>query len=92
MLKPILYGTLTSILVFFAVSFLTILPQLHSPFHRLSDGAGLNIGFPFTYYYQFFVDCPAPIVGWKIENLFLDCFITWVVVVLAFFVYQKVKT
>ncbi|MGD1845840.1 MAG: hypothetical protein ACFB10_10650 [Salibacteraceae bacterium] len=92
MIKSIIYGTGLSILVFFSTSFLTVLFQINSPLHRLTDAYELNIGFPFNYYYEFMVEYPVPNSGWRLNNLFWDCFITWIVVTGTFVLQKKRKT
>lgn len=68
--------TLLSILIFFSISFITVLFHINSPFHRMHNN-GLKIGFPFEYYQQFMVDCPIPNSSWNLNNLIMDCGITW---------------
>jgi len=77
--KRILKGTILSILIFFSISFITILFQLNSPINRQIDST-LNIGFPFIYYTQFFVEPPILNSGWNIKNLILDCLLVWIIV------------
>lgn len=72
-------GTILSILVFFSTSFLTVLMHVNSPFHR-QDGFEVKIGFPYTYYQEFMVDCPIPNSAWDLKSLTLDILITWLVV------------
>lgn len=80
MIKSLIKGTFLSVLVFFSVSFLSILFQINSPINRIKDYYELEIGFPFMYYHEFFVDCPIPNSGWFLGNLLLDCLITWVII------------
>ncbi|KGO82558.1 hypothetical protein Q763_05540 [Flavobacterium beibuense F44-8] len=86
-LKTIIKGLLLSILVFFSVSFIMILPQLNP----LSDTYGFNIkiGFPFVYYYQFWAGHDFLNWEWKIINLILDCLITWVAVTGIYYFIEK---
>ncbi len=78
MIKTIIKGTLLSTLIFFTISFLTVLFQINSPLNRINEKYELRIGFPFEYYYEFFVDCPIPNSGWNIKNLILNILITWI--------------
>lgn len=80
MIRSIIYGTILSILTFFSISFITVLFQINSPLNRLTDYYELKIGYPLTYYHEFMVDCPIPNSGWKVNNLFWDCLITWLLV------------
>jgi hypothetical protein len=62
-MRTVLVGTLLAVLVFFSLSFLTVLRHirpLQQP--RGSEAYHLSIGFPWTYYYQFWVrgsTCPS---------------------------------
>ncbi len=90
MKKLFLKGTLLSILIFFSVSFLTVLFQINSPLHRVNDKYDLSIGFPFRYYHEFMVDYSTPNSGWNIGNLILDCFLTWGVTILILII-QRIR-
>lgn len=84
MIYQIIKGTLFSILIFFSISFLTVLFQLNSPLNRFEEDYELKVGFPFQYYRQFIVSCKTPNSGWNVENLLLDCGITWMLTILLF--------
>jgi len=89
--KSILYGTILSILVFFSTSFLTLLFQINSPLNRLSEHSDLKIGFPLTYYHEFWLDGPFPNSGWRLGNLFWDCLLTWSMVTAIFIIAKRRK-
>ena len=91
MIKQLIKGTLLSILIFFSISFLTVLFQINSPLHRIEGTYELKIGFPFEYYYEFLVDYPIPISGWIVNNLMLDCGITWIVTLGIMMIINKRK-
>jgi len=76
MVKKLIKGTLLSILIFFSVSFLTVLFQINSPLNRFEERYDLRIGFPFEYYYEFIIDSNFN-YGWNVENLIIDCFLIW---------------
>lgn len=78
MIKKIIIGTILSVLIFFSISFVTVLFQISSPIHRQTNGH-LDIGFPFIYYSQFMVDGPEPNSGWDGNNLILDILLIWIV-------------
>ena len=84
LLKP----TILAILIFFSISFLTVLFQINSPLNRV-ESAELNIGFPLIYYKQFMVDCPIPNSGWNILNLFIDCAIIWILTLIGYKIFKK---
>lgn len=77
MTKKLIKGTVLSILIFFSISFLTVLFQINSPLNRIEGHYELSIGFPFEYYHEFMVDCPVPNSEWNIKNLILNCGLTW---------------
>jgi len=79
--KELIKGTILSMLIFFSTSFLTVLFQINSPLNRINENYELEIGFPFKYYHEFWVDYPIPNSGWNINNLMLNCGITWIVTI-----------
>lgn len=81
MTKKLIKGTLLSILIFFSISFLTVLFQINSPLNRIKDNYELKIGFPFEYYHEFWVDCPIPNSEWNVNNLILDIGIVWILTI-----------
>lgn len=76
MIKKGIYITSIAILLFFAVSFLTVLTDFGTPFWEPS--ATIDVGFPFTYYEEFFLGFKHH--GWRLEYLLLDAFLTWVLI------------
>lgn len=92
-IKTILTGTLLSILVFFAISFLTILIEIN-PIHLYKNGEPyrLDIGFPFKYYEQFWLrGSEIPNSGWLLNNLIYDCLLTWIVITGIYILILKIK-
>ena len=88
--RNLIFGTLLSILIFFSVSFITVLTQINSPIHRY-EYFEHKIGFPFKFYHEFMVDCPIPNSGWNINNLILDCLITWIIVTGLYLIIKRDK-
>lgn len=91
MIKSITYGTILSILTFFSISFLTVLFQINSPLNRLTDRFDLKIGYPLPYYREFKVDGPILNSGWRIDYLFWDCLVTWVLVTGIYIIWKRTK-
>lgn len=91
MLKNLVKATILSIMIFFSISFLTVLFQINSPFNRMDKYYELKIGFPFEYYYEFFVEYPIPNSGWNANNLILDCVLTWVITFVLIILIKKRK-
>lgn len=83
MIKKIIIGTILSVLIFFSISFVSVLFQINSPIHRQTNDH-LEIGFPFIYYSQFIVDGPSPNSGWDGKNLILDILLTSAIVTGAY--------
>jgi hypothetical protein len=86
--KKLLLSTGLAILIFFSISFVTVLFQTNSPLNRKED-YNLFIGFPFEYYLEFAVECDAPNTGWKLNNLLADIIITWTLTTGAYFLLTK---
>ena len=91
--RKILIGTVLSILIFFSISFLTVLFQINSPLNEISnDYYEMEIGFPFVYYREFMVDCPSRNTGWNTKNLILDTGIIWMLTIGVFLFLQNQKS
>jgi len=85
--------TFLSILFFFSISFVTFLCQIN-PLHYYKENENykLEIGFPFKYYYQFFVnDNKIPNSGWIGKNLIYDCLLTWIFIAGIYYIIKKIK-
>jgi len=76
-IKSLLKGTTLSILIFFSVSFVTVIIQKNSVINWTSDNFSFIIGFPFVYYYELWLDYSSPNYSWKLDNLIYDCLIYW---------------
>lgn len=79
-------GTLLSILVFFSISFLTLLEDL-STFNPAANRGKYHfeLGFPFTYYREFFLEGNTyQSTWWSPIYLLVDCFITWISVAVPY--------
>lgn len=88
MKKHLLISTFYSIIVFAMVSFISVIVSLLSSVGT-NQKPVTNIGFPFKYYFQLWMDDGALICGWKINNFILDCFLTWLFVVIIYFVWKR---
>lgn len=75
MIRKIATATWYSIVAFCLISFATVLVSLLS-FSKLPV---TNIGFPFKYYYQFWlIGSNFPNWGWDIRNFLIDFIIIWI--------------
>ncbi len=87
-IRNLIRPTVFSILIFFSISFLTVLFQINSPLNRM-ENSDLNIGFPFIYYNQFLISGPLPNSGWNLLNLALDFGIIWFLTVIGHKIFKK---
>jgi len=87
-------GTLLSALIFSSVSFINIIVQL-SPFHyyRNNETPELRIGFPWKFYYQFFLSPCDYNYGWNPIYWFYDCILTWTITMILYWLisFKKYK-
>lgn len=92
--KKIIGPTALSILFFFSVSFVTVLFQINPlRYYKGEESYNLEVGFPFAYYYQFWLrGNEFPNSGWDIENLFYNCFLTWLITTGIFFYFCSPNT
>lgn len=89
MVNKLIKGTLLSILIFFSISFLTVISQINTPLNRMEENYELKIGFPFEYYHEFIVDCPIRNSAWNGTNLLLDCGLTWIITIALIIMINK---
>ena len=84
-------GTLLSVLIFFSISFITIVLQL-PPFQDY-DTNKIKIGFPWQFYYQFCIERCDYRHGWDIVYWFYDCVLTWVITMILYWLisFKKYK-
>ncbi len=84
-------GTILSAFVFFSISFITFLMQIN-PIHyyRKNEAYKLDVGFPLTYYRQFWLSgSKIPNSEWVVTNLLIDIFLSWVVVTTLYYFVKK---
>lgn len=92
MIRKIIIATLYSILAFCIVSFISVMTSLLSSFGDPSQKPVTNLGFPFKYYYQFWLnrsDCPN--FGWRINYFFFDFLIIWIVTTSIYLMIKRKK-
>ncbi|CAG5083207.1 hypothetical protein [Parvicella tangerina] len=90
-IKQILLSTTLSALIFFSVSFLTYLRNI-IPFHYLGkdEWYHVEIGFPITFYSEFFLDGNrSPNAGWDEHALLIDILATWLTTLLGYLLFLK---
>ena len=76
--------------MFSVLSYLSVMYSLLQSVGNPSLKPVANIGIPFNYYFQFWVnDSDFPNNGWIIENFIYDVGIIWVVVTVTYFVIKR---
>ena len=93
MLKFLFKVTFQSVILFFAVSFLTILYDILPDWFNLprEKSYQISIGFPFEYYYQFWLDRVSPNHGWNFNNLIYNCVLFWLFTFVVYYFKDKSK-
>jgi hypothetical protein len=90
MFKKLIIGTIYAIIGFCVISYITVMASLFESVGELSKKPVTNIGYPFKYYYQFWLrDSDSPNCGWYLNHFMYDCLITWIIVVLIYFLLTK---
>ncbi len=90
MVRRLIIGTLLSILVFFAVSFLSVLAQIAGPLNGHTPRVRLDVGWPYTFYQEFWINGSDSMnCGWHVKNLALGSALTWVVVTGAYIILKR---
>jgi len=88
LLKIVFY----SIVLFCVVSYATVIISLSHSIGRLDLKPVVNIGFPYRYYYQFWLsDADSPNCGWDFERLVWDGLISLALTITIFIWYYKRK-
>ncbi len=91
--KEFITATFYSAIVFCVVSYASVMVSLLSSVGSLSQKPVANLGFPYRYYYQFWLRCAdSPNCGWNFKNFILDCFITWILTTILYLIVKRKKT
>jgi heme/copper-type cytochrome/quinol oxidase subunit 4 len=92
MLRKFIIGTIWSAIIFSLASYASVMISLLSTIGDLSSKPVTNIGFPFTYYYQFWLNgSDSPNCGWNFTNFVYDLIIVSLVVVGAYYFIENRK-
>ena len=92
MIHRIIRGTGYSIVVFCVVSYISVMVSLLASVGEPTKKPVANIGFPFKYYYQFWLrGSDSPNCGWVFDNFVWDCVLTWIVTVVVYFIVKSNK-
>ena len=95
MIKKILIASFYSVIAFCVVSYASVMYSLLSNTLSgdvLSNKPVANIGFPYNYYFQFWLNgSDSPNCGWNINYFLIDLLITFVIVFALYFTFTKKK-
>jgi hypothetical protein len=81
-------GTLLSMLVFFTVSFFSVIYSIQHPEYH----GEMHLGFPYRYYYQFWLrGSDYPNCSGNFVNLLWDCTICWIIVTGLFLFAKRIQ-
>lgn len=87
MIKKLAIATLYSFIAFCVISYLSIMISL------LDKQPVANLGFPFRYYYQFWLrGSDRPNCGWEIDHFIYDAALAWVLTLLVYFFIKRKKS
>jgi len=88
--KGLLVSGIYSIVIFCIVSYISVMISLIKSAGHVSIKPVSNIGFPFKYYYQFWLNgSDAPNCGWQIKYLIYDILIIWVITTTVYFIVNR---
>lgn len=92
-IKKMAVATLYSAIVFCVLSYFSVMASLFRSVGKLSLKPVTNIGFPYKYYYQFWVrDSPSPNCGWRLQNVVIDAVLTWLFCTAIYLMITRKKT
>jgi len=78
MYKKLLISTLWSAIAFCVISYISVMASLLKSVGGLSLKPVTNIGFPYQYYYQFWLKgSDSPNCGWRFHHFMIDALLTW---------------
>ncbi|PWJ37908.1 hypothetical protein [Sediminitomix flava] len=90
MIKKLFTASFYAFIAFSVLSYLSVMFSLLKSVGDPSLKPVANIGFPFKYYYQFWLrGSDSPNCGWVIENFTLDIIIIWSVTLVIYFRLKK---
>ena len=90
MQNKIIIGTIYSIIAFCIISYISVMLSLITTIGDPSKKPITNIGYPFKYYYQFWLNgSDSPNCGWRISNFHFDILIIWSITLLSYFIVTK---
>lgn len=92
MIRKILIATIYSSIAFCVISYLSVLTSLLNSIGKPTKKPIANLGFPFKYYEQFWLEgSNSPNCGWNVSSFIFDYIIIWILVTLLFFKLKEKK-
>jgi hypothetical protein len=89
-IQSLFKSLLLTLITFCVISYLTVMHSLIFTTGNLNTKPVVNIGFPFKYYYQFWVNNnDFPNSGWNVKNFLLDILICWILTSFIYFYFNK---
>ena len=93
MIRKILLTTFYAFLTFCILSYFSVMVSLLKSVGKPGRKPVTNLGFPFKYYYQFWLSgSDSPNCGWNLKYFFIDGILTWIVVFIVYMIINIRKT
>lgn len=92
MYKKLLLSTLYSAIAFCIISYASVMASLFKSVGSLTLKPVANIGFPYNYYYQFWLrGSTSPNCGWRFRYFVADALLTWLCCTVIYLALSKQK-
>lgn len=90
--KPFFIATFYSAITFCVLSYISVMASLLSSVGNLIQKPVANLGFPYHYYYQFWLNgSDSPNCGWSFKNFVIDFLLTWLLVTIIYLTVKRNK-
>jgi hypothetical protein len=90
MIRKLLIATLYSAIAFCVVSYASVMTSLLISVGNPSQKPVANLGFPYKYYYQFWLrGSDSPNCGWSFNSFIIDLFIVWILTVTIYLIVKR---
>lgn len=92
MIRKLFIATIYSAIAFCVVSYASVMASLLDSVGNPCQKPVTNLGFPYKYYYQFWLrGSDSPNCGWILKSFIIDCFIIWILTVTIYLILNKKK-
>ena len=90
MIKKLFKSLFYAAIVFCVVSYISVMASLLGSVGNLSQKPVANLGFPYKYYYQFWLHgSDSPNCGWNLNNFILDYLFAWILTTTIYLIKNK---